>query len=77
MRSCCRGGYDPQGEDTHKPLLMCPVCSVWHVVRVRVAAGELIFSSFQSPNLVRHLRRLSQAADKLGRILSGEGQPGR
>ena len=55
-RSWCREGQNPDDEDLHIPQLFCPVCSIWPVVRDRVVAGELIFPSIQTCNLIRHLR---------------------
>ena len=70
-RSCCCEGFNPDGDELHIPQLLCPVCSIWPVVRDRVVVGDLIFPSLQSVNLIRHLRsRGTQlrwpAAEKLG-----------
>ena len=55
-RSCCCQGRDRGDEDLHIPQLLCPVCSIWPVVRHRVVVGEFIAPSLQSRNLVRHRR---------------------
>ena len=61
-RSCCCQGRDRGDEDLHIPQLLCPVCSIWPVVRDRVVVGELIFPSPQSRSLIRHLREGSQSS---------------
>ena len=38
-RSSCCGARDPVGGDFHVPQLLCPVFSVWPVVRGRVVVG--------------------------------------
>ena len=53
---CCCEGRNPGDEDLHAPQLLCPVCSIWPIVRDRVDVGELMFPFFQSRNLTRHLR---------------------
>ena len=55
-RSFCSQGYDPKGVDLHIFEPLCPVCSIWPVVRGRVVVGDLIFPSFQLRNLIRRLR---------------------
>ena len=70
-RSFCCEGRDPHGEDLHIPQLLCPLRPNWPVVRGRVLVGGLISPSFQSPNLIRHLRSRGAnlnwpPADKLG-----------